>query len=119
MAIFITQVKKIIVITSLIFIVITGFAQKSTVRDNSSISKLVQFFPNPASASINFEFKYTIERGSVIQFYSFLGRKTASLPITGNRMQVSLSDFITGIYIFQVRDASGRLVESNKFQVAK
>lgn len=111
--------KKFVVITLLIFLGISGFAQKSSGRDNSPAIKQVQFFPNPASTSINFEFKYTVERGSVIQFYSFLGRKMASLPITGKRMQVNLNDYITGIYIFQVRDASGRMIESNKFQVAK
>lgn len=98
---------------------ISGFSQKSTVLERNATTKQVQFYPNPATASINFEFKYVVERGSVIQFYSFLGRKMASLPITGNRMQVNLNDYITGIYIFQVRDASGRMVESNKFQVAK
>jgi hypothetical protein len=112
-------VKKIVVITLLAFLGITGFSQKSMVKENSMSNKQVQFFPNPASTSINFEFKYTVERGSVIQLYSFLGRKMASLPISGNKMQVSLNEFITGIYIFQVRDASGRIVESNKFQVAK
>jgi len=112
-------VKKIVVITLLALAGITGFSQKSSVRDNGTNNKQVQFYPNPASVTINFEFKYVVERGSVIQFYSFLGRKMASLPITGNRMQVNLNDYITGIYIFQVRDASGRMVESNKFQVAK
>lgn len=96
-----------------------GFAQKSKVLENVATTKQVQFFPNPASTFINFEFKTVVERGSVIQFYSFLGRKMASHTITGNRMQVNLNDYITGIYIFQVRDASGRMLESNKFQVSK
>ena len=35
------------------------------------------------------------------------------------RMSVNLSDFSRGIYIYQLRDKSGRMVESGKFQVAK
>jgi len=112
-------VKKFVAILILATLAQAGFAQKSIGPANNATSKLVHFFPNPASAFINFEFKQPVEQGSVIQFYSFLGRKMNSQPISGNRVTVNLTEFITGIYIFQVRDASGRLLESNKFQVAK
>lgn len=111
--------KKFVAILVFATLAQVGFAQKSLGTGNAAESKLVHFFPNPASAFINFEFKQPVERGSVIQFYSFLGRKVSSQAINSNRLTINLTDFITGIYIFQVRDASGRLLESNKFQVAK
>jgi hypothetical protein len=32
---------------------------------------------------------------------------------------VNLSDFIRGVYIFQLRDQNGKVVDSGKFQVSK
>jgi hypothetical protein len=40
----------------------------------------------------------------------------ANMP---ERMSVNLADYSRGIYIYQLRDRSGRMVESGKFQVAK
>lgn len=111
--------KKFVAILVLTTLVQAGFAQKSGGPTGNPATKQVHFYPNPAAAFINFEFKQPLERGAVIQFYSFLGRKVSSQNIVSNRLTVNLTDFITGIYIFQVRDASGRLIESNKFQVAK
>jgi len=35
------------------------------------------------------------------------------------RTVVNLGDFYRGIYIFQLRDRNGRIVDSGKFQVSK
>ena len=111
-------VKRIVVILLLTSLVQTAFAQKDFGSDNRSKSS-VRFFPNPASTTINFEFSTPVEKGAVLQVYSFLGRKVGHLPVTGNRLTVNLTEFVAGIYIFQLKDAAGRIVESNKFQVAK
>jgi hypothetical protein len=34
-------------------------------------------------------------------------------------MSINLTDFSRGIYIYQIRDKSGRMLDSGKFQVAK
>jgi hypothetical protein len=35
------------------------------------------------------------------------------------RMVISLNDFFRGVYIFQLADRNGRVLESSKFQVQK
>ena len=35
------------------------------------------------------------------------------------KITVPLTDFYRGVYIFQLRDAKGNIVESGKFQVVK
>jgi hypothetical protein len=111
-------VKRIVVILLLTTLVQTAFAQKDFGSDGRAKS-VVRFYPNPASTTINFEFSNPVEKGAVLQVYSFLGRKVGHLTVSGNRLTVNLTDFVSGIYIFQLRDATGRIVESNKFQVAK
>jgi hypothetical protein len=32
---------------------------------------------------------------------------------------INLSDFPRGVYVYQLRDKTGRIVESGKFQVSK
>jgi hypothetical protein len=94
-------------------------AQKGTVGALSNNDKQVAFFPNPATTFINFEFKNPVEKGSVLEVYSFLGRRMANINVVSRRMTVTLNEYVTGIYVFQLRDAAGRVVETNKFQVAK
>jgi hypothetical protein len=113
-------VKKIVVILLLTIIGSTAFAQKTTGDDGAfGNNKSVRFFPNPAVSSINFEFKASVERGSTLQIYSFLGRRMANLPVAGSKMNVNLTDYIRGIYVFQLIDPRGRIVETDKFQVSK
>ena len=79
----------------------------------------VAFFPNPAVTYITFEFKETIRRGTQIQMFSFLGRQVKTIQATAQKTTVNISDLTRGVYVFQVRDPDGRIIESNKFQVAQ
>lgn len=109
---------KNIVVISLLFIAGIGYsyAQKPIqIPENNKVQ--VRFFPNPATNFINFEFKEPLERGSVLQVFSFLGRQVASVPVQSQRVTVNVSEYFRGIYIFQLRLPSGKVVETNKFQV--
>jgi hypothetical protein len=41
------------------------------------------------------------------------------MKATEPKLTISLTDFYRGVYIFQVRDGQGNIVESGKFQVVK
>lgn len=41
------------------------------------------------------------------------------LKPTDQKITVALSEYYRGVYIFQLRDAQGNVVESGKFQVVK
>jgi hypothetical protein len=79
----------------------------------------VRFYPNPATTQITFDFQKGFERGYSLQIFSFLGKKAFEASNMGNRTVVNLTDFNRGIYIYQLRDRNGKLVESGKFQVSK
>lgn len=86
-----------------------GFEEKQTIR----------FYPNPASSTITFEFKEPVERGSMLQVYSFLGRLVLSVAIPGNKITLNITDLIKGVYVFQLRGSNGRVIETGKFQVSR
>jgi hypothetical protein len=110
--------KKIFTIFFFTCITACSLAQKSWAQTGNDV-KIVKFYPNPATSFISFDIQRPIEKGYVIQIYNFLGRRVISLAITSNRMTVQLDNLFRGVYIFQLRDKSGNIVESNKFQVSK
>jgi hypothetical protein len=81
--------------------------------------KVIKYYPNPAISLINFEFQKAYDKGYSIQIFNFLGKKVLEFQTLEPKTQVNLSDFFRGIYIFQLRDPTGRIIESGKFQVVK
>lgn len=123
--------KQFLPITSGIFkrlllasILVAGgliFANTSNAFEPSDVQvKIVKFYPNPATSYINFEFPTNIDRTYSISIYSFSGKKMKDLPVNTSKLSIILSDdFYRGIYIFQLHDKTGKLIEAGKFQVAR
>lgn len=110
----------------LILLVVLGFSanaqQKLNDSNFSSVdfnSKVVKFYPNPAVSVINFEFNKIIQRDYTLQIYNFIGKKIYEINAVSQKTTIPLSEFNRGIYIFQLRDKNGKIIESGKFQVSK
>lgn len=80
---------------------------------------IVRLYPNPATSFVNFDLGNALNKGYSIQIYSFLGRKMDAFSNIGQRITLSLTDYSRGVYIYQLRDRNGKLVETGKFQVSK
>ena len=111
--------NKLLLILSIFFVTTVSKAQTRPLPFTGA-APIVRLYPNPASSVISFDFQKEYEQGYSIQiFNAILGRKMYEQTNLPERMSVNLADFSRGIYIFQLRDKSGRMVESGKFQVAK
>lgn len=84
-----------------------------------AFSKIIKFYPNPATSLINFDFQKEYDRSYNFQIFSFVGKKVFELNNVEPRTIVNLNDFYRGIYIFQLRDRNGKVIDSGKFQVSK
>lgn len=83
-------------------------------------SKVTRFYPNPATTVINFEFDKTVDRTYILLITNFLGKRMTELRINESKITVSLDDqYYRGLYIYQLRDQSNRIIESGRFQVVK
>ncbi|HSQ43585.1 MAG TPA: T9SS type A sorting domain-containing protein [Ginsengibacter sp.] len=107
-----------------IFILIAGFhlssaAQVKSTFINDDGVQTVKFYPNPAASFINFEFKKNYDQSYTLVIYNFIGKKMTELKPAEQKITVSLTEYYRGVYIFQLRDAQGNIVESGKFQVVK
>ena len=113
--------KKFYVVFILLLSITTGsFAQQVIGTDNTIevAIKIVRFFPNPASSVISFEFN-GMDKSYSLQIYNFLGKKMSDEQINNTKLTYNLENYYRGLYIFQVRDKGGNIVESGKFQVIK
>ena len=94
-----------------------GQARYSVAVKEGNPVKIVKFYPNPATTNITFE----LPKGSsyMLQIYNFMGKKVFEVKNAAAVNLVNLTDFNRGIYIFQLLDNTGKIVESGKFQVSK
>ncbi len=79
----------------------------------------VKFYPNPATSTINFDFLKENDKPYTFQIFNFLGKKVYETFSVNSKTSVNLTDFTRGIYIFQLKDQNGKVIESGKFQVNK
>lgn len=113
------------IFTCLIFMLVVSLAGMSQDRavqaaaPSSNAARFVRFYPNPATTFINIEFQRNILKGSNFQVYNFLGRKVIEIQDITNKTRIDLTNYSRGIYIYQLKDGNGRIVESGKFQVEK
>ena len=54
-----------------------------------------------------------------LSIFQFAWKKVFEVTNVSPKTIVNLSDFLRGVYIFQLRDKSGKVVDSGKFQVSK
>jgi len=83
------------------------------------ITKIIKFYPNPAISYITFEFQRSYDKTYNFQIFNFLGKKVYEISNLNPKTIVNLTDFYRGVYIFQLRDKNGKVIDSGKFQVSK
>ena|SRR5689334_12676643 len=114
--------KKITLVAAFAFAMVA--MQSYTTINNSGFiqPKIVKCYPNPAISFVNFELvnNNIISKNYTLEVFSFTGKKMYSTAISNEKITLTLSnDFYRGIYVYQVRDKSGRILETGKFQVTK
>lgn len=80
---------------------------------------IVKFYPNPATSFITFDFKQGYDKSYNLQIYNFIGKKVEEVTNVTPKTTVNLTDFYRGMYIFQLKDKNGKVIDSGKFQVSK
>ena len=93
-------------------------AQQRNMAEPGSVG-LIRLYPNPATSFIQFEFSASTSKDSQLQVYNFLGKKMLDIPVSLAKTRVDLTPFSRGIYIYQLKDRTGKTIESGKFQIEK
>jgi hypothetical protein len=112
--------KKFVYI--LIFIIglnFTSQAQNKPASTGNGTEKLIKLYPIPASTIINFDFVAGYDKSLSFEIYNFTGKKVYELKSPPQKITLTLTDFSRGFYYYQLRDKTGRLVETVRFLVLK
>ncbi|MEO5684242.1 MAG: T9SS type A sorting domain-containing protein [Chitinophagaceae bacterium] len=80
--------------------------------------RVTKFYPNPAVSQITFDFEQNYDKSYSFQVFNFVGKKVLDLPAVNQKTVVNVTDFYRGVYIFQLKDKTGKMIDSGKFQVA-
>ena len=108
--------KYVYILILLIGINFTSFAQAS---NQQTQAKMIRFYPNPATSVINFDYLKGYDKSYSLHIFNFMGKRVFEQKNTASRMSIPLDNFFRGIYVFQLRDKNGAIVESGKFQVTR
>ena len=116
-----TVLKKIYYIFIFTVLLSLGSSAQGKIVAGSSESavKFMRFYPNPAVSVINFEFQKSFDKYFTFQVFNFMGKKVFDLRTVSAKINIPLTDFYRGLYIYQLRDRSGKIIDSGKFQVVK
>lgn len=93
--------------------------ERNTPSAEGPIAKIIRFYPNPATSFITFDFQKGYDKNYTLQIFNLPGRKVYEVNEVTPKTVVNLNDFFRGVYIFQLRDKGGKLIEAGKFQVSK
>ena len=82
--------------------------------------RIVKLYPNPATSYVIFDLQKNFKQGLSINIYSgLLGKKMYESSNVPAKLTIPLDDFNRGVYIYHLSDASGKIIESGKFQVSR
>ena len=114
--------KRILSIVS--FILLTVIQSKAQDQRNEpgpevTTQRLMKLYPNPAISFIKFDFQKDFNKGYTLQVMNFLGKQVYESKNINTSTTIDLSTYSRGIYIYQLKDYSGKVIESGKFQVSK
>ncbi len=116
---FVSLKRVLPILLILLFTGLCSQGQGSRIPSGDGNDKVLKLYPNPATTYITFDFQKEHEKGFSIQVFSFLGRKMYESQNVNPRTTIDLAEYNRGVYIYHLRDQSGKLIESGKFQVSK
>jgi len=107
------------ILTILLFATISSPAQQDRSILPDAAQRVLKLYPNPATTFIKIEFQKNYNNGFNLQIINFLGKQVYELRNLNTTTSLDLTTFPRGVYIYQLKDREGKMVESGKFQVAK
>lgn len=111
------QILPILLLT--VFIAFNANSQDTRNPGTDAMGKIVKLYPNPATSYIIFDFQKNSQKGLTILVYNFLGKKMYETQNVSEKTTVTLTDFARGVYIYHLKDQSGKVLDTGKFQVSR
>jgi hypothetical protein len=112
--------KKILpILTIILFTTLSSQGQQERGITNEIAQRVLKLYPNPAVSFIKIEIQKNTDNGYNLQIINFLGKQVYEIKNLNATTTLDLATFPRGVYIYQLKNREGKMVESGKFQVAK
>lgn len=112
------SLNRLLLIISFILSTTIHAQGQSRVPQDGGGERIIKFYPNPAVSFITFDLQKT-DKSYDIQIFNFLGKMIYEQKNIPTRTTINLNDYSRGVYIYQLRDHDGKILDSGKFQVSK
>jgi hypothetical protein len=113
------SLKRILPILSIILLTAIHSQGQSRTLPQDAAARIVKFYPNPATSVVTFDLQKVNEKGYDMQVFNLLGKVVYEQKNIPSRTTINLTDYSRGVYIYQLRERDGKIIESGKFQVSK
>ena len=112
--------KRILLFISIILLTTINSKGQTSRQPSPDVQlRILRVYPNPATTFTKFEFQKNFSEGYTLQVINFIGKQVFEAKNISSTTTLDLSSYNRGVYIYQLKDQSGRVVESGKFQVSK
>jgi hypothetical protein len=105
------------IISFIVFLAIQSHGQTRVPPDGGE--HIIKFYPNPAISFITFDLQKNSDKSYDMQIFNFLGKMVFEQKNIPSKTTINLNEYSRGVYIYQLRDHDGKILESGKFQVSK
>ena len=112
------MLKRLLPIISFILLLTIQTQGQSSVPQDGG-EHIIKFYPNPAISFITFDLQKSSDKAYDMQIFNFLGKMVFEQKNIAPKTTINLTDYSRGVYIYQLRDHDGKILESGKFQVSK
>ena len=114
------SLKRILTILAILTLSATGLkAQDNGSAIQDGPGKMINLYPNPARTYVTFDIQKNFQKGLTISIYNFLGKKMSETANVTEKTTVNLTDYNRGLYIYHLKDQSGKVIDTGKFQVSQ
>jgi Secretion system C-terminal sorting domain len=113
-------VKRTLLFLSIILLTaINSKGQSNREPSPDALQRILKVYPNPATTFTKFEFQKSFNKGYTLQVINFVGKQVYEAKNISSTTTLDLSTYNRGVYIYQLKDQSGKVIDSGKFQVSK
>ena len=110
---------RILLISFILLTAVTSKGQSNREPSPNALQRILKVYPNPATTFTKFEFQKSFDKGFTLQVINFIGKQVYEAKNISSTTTLDLSAYNRGVYIYQLKDQSGKVIESGKFQVSK
>ena len=110
---------RILLISFILLTAVNSKGQSNREPSPDALQRILKVYPNPATTFTKFEFQKSFDKGYTLQVINFIGKQVYEAKNISSTTTLDLSSYNRGVYIYQLKDQSGKVIESGKFQVSK